>query len=102
MKIIIELNETITLKELTQLQEGLKESGVLGELVKYKEENFILELSFNQDISVDTLLNIVGDNGNLMLKKSNLNDILEKITSSNPFSTMTSDLEKMGLVKKDE
>jgi hypothetical protein len=99
---IIELNETITLKEIMQLRKSLKESGVDGDLVKCDEEKFILELSFTQDISVDILLNIVEGKGNIILKKSNMDEILERINIQNPFVAMTSDLEKMGLVKKGE
>lgn len=102
MKMIIELNETITLKEIMQLRKSLKESGVDGDLVKCDEEKFILELSFTQDISVDILLNIVEGKGNIILKKSNMDEILERINIQNPFVAMTSDLEKMGLVKKGE
>jgi hypothetical protein len=102
MRMIIELNDTITLKGIMQLRKSLKESGVDGDLVKHKEEKFILELSFTQDISIDILLNIVEGKGNIILKKSNIDEILERINIQNPFAAMASDLEKMGLVKKGE
>jgi hypothetical protein len=87
-----------------KLQNELKELQVEGDLVKYKEDNFSLELSFNSNLMLSELTRVVGDSGTLMLIISKLDDMLNKLSknNSNPFNYMVHDLEQMGIIKKEE
>lgn len=101
---IIELVPEITLSQVIKLQNELKELQVEGDLVKYKEDNFSLELSFNSNLMLSELTRVVGDSGTLMLIISKLDDMLNKLSknNSNPFNYMVHDLEQMGIIKKEE
>jgi hypothetical protein len=104
MRMIIELVPEITLSQVIKLQKELKELQVEGVLVKYKEDNFNLELSFNSDLILSELTRIVGDSGTIMIVKGFMDDMLDKLSknNSNPFNYMVHDLEKMGIVKKED
>ena len=103
MRMTIELVPEITLSQVIKLQKELKELQVDGYLVKYKEDNFNLELSFNSYLILSELTRVVGDSGTIMIVKSFMDDMLNMNTNiPNPFGFKVKDLEKMGIIKKDE
>ena len=104
MRMTIELVPEITLSQVIKLQKELKELQVDGYLVKYKEDNFNLELSFNSYLILSELTRVVGDSGTIMIVKSFMDDMLDKLSknNSNPLNYMGYDLTTMGIIKKEE
>ena len=92
---------------MIKLQKELKELKVDGDLVKYKEDNFNLELSFNDELMLSELTRVVGDLGIIMMVFTNVDKSLKNMLDIKPgnlpsFSFMMPDLYEMGIIKKEE
>ena len=82
MRMIIKLVPEITLSQVIKLQKELKELQVEGDLVKYKEDNFNLELGFNSDLILSELTRVVGDSGEIILRKGKFEKSLDDMMLS--------------------